>query len=134
MILVDYYCAACAERREVWTAGPPAQSAPCPDCGGEARRRWAPIGLGGRAAETAPAHRSPDLAPLCTKYPQVPGLCHMSESSGRMWVARYERDNRAIESELARQEARAKQKAPTMADAITHQHFAPQPKAASAAP
>jgi hypothetical protein len=40
-----------------------------------------------------------------------------------MWVARYERDNRTIDRELERQENRARERPPTMADAITHQHF-----------
>jgi hypothetical protein len=47
----------------------------------------------------------------------------MSDSAARMWVARYERDNRTIDAELAHQERRAKEKPPTMADAITHHHF-----------
>ena len=52
----------------------------------------------------------------------VPGLCHMSESAGRMMVAKYTRNSRAIESVLSRQEARAATTPLTMQDAITHNH------------
>jgi hypothetical protein len=60
---------------------------------------------------------------MCSTYPQVPGLCHMSESAGRRWVATYLNDNRRLDRELARQEAAATVQAPTMADAITHHHY-----------
>lgn len=80
----------------------------------------------------APGPRAPK-ASLCTQYPQVPGLCHMSESAGRMWVAKYQRDNRTIERELSRQEARAAEKPLTMQDAITHNHHpSPAPPAPTA--
>ncbi|WP_375474735.1 hypothetical protein [uncultured Jatrophihabitans sp.] len=46
----------------------------------------------------------------------------MSESAGRLWTARYFKDNRRVESELARQEAQAAVRTPTMADAVTHHH------------
>jgi hypothetical protein len=85
---------------------------------------FAGVGLANRrTADAQPAAPPGRAAPLCTKYPQVPGLCHMSESAGRMWVARYERDNRTIDRELERQENRARERPLTMADAITHQHF-----------
>jgi hypothetical protein len=46
----------------------------------------------------------------------------MSESAGRMWVAKYLGDGRAIDREQERQELRAATQAPTIGDAITHQH------------
>ncbi len=50
----------------------------------------------------------------------------MSETAGRAWVARYRGDNRALDVELDRQEKAARIKPPTIADAITHHHFADQ--------
>lgn len=64
----------------------------------------------------------------------VPGLCHMSEDAGRMWVAKYRGDSRAVDREAERQETRAKEKPFTLDDAITHTHHStPSPKAESAA-
>jgi hypothetical protein len=90
---------------------------------------WTPIGLSRGATSTPQTATHEDhrvgKPPLCTQYPQVPGLCHMSESAGRMWVAKYKRDNRAVEAELARQERKAKVATPTMSDAISQHHYAP---------
>lgn len=77
---------------------------------------------------TAPPPRG---VKLCAQYPHVPGLCHMSESAGRMWVARALKDGRAIDREQERQESRAAHTAPTMADAITHHHHDSVPTAAT---
>lgn len=46
----------------------------------------------------------------------------MSEDAGRMWVARYRRDNRAVERELARQEQQARSRTPTIEDTQAHRH------------
>jgi hypothetical protein len=46
----------------------------------------------------------------------------MSESAGRMWIAKYQGDNQAVERELARQEVRSAERPLTTADAITHNH------------
>lgn len=120
-ILNDYQCTGCDSMQERWTGSPPPSTLACTSCGADSRRLWAPIGLSGSAqATTSPSAPKPSL---CTQYPQVPGLCHMSESAGRMWVAKYQGDNRAVESELSRQETRAREKAPTLDDAITHNHF-----------
>jgi DNA-directed RNA polymerase subunit RPC12/RpoP len=124
MILVDYTCTQCSSTHESWTDSPPPTASRCPRCGEVARRRFAGVGLSGRSREPGvPAARGPKPQQLCTKYPQVPGLCHMSASAGRMWVAKYLSDHRAIEAELAVQESRAAVQAPTIADAITHHHF-----------
>ncbi|WP_372733540.1 hypothetical protein [Nocardioides sp.] len=56
----------------------------------------------------------------------------MSESAGRMWVAKATRNSRAVDREQERQEKAAAVKAPTMADVITHQHH--EPAVSSAAP
>ncbi|WP_146071624.1 MULTISPECIES: hypothetical protein [unclassified Cryobacterium] len=59
---------------------------------------------------------------MCAANPDVPGLCHMSETAGRAWIARYRGDNRALDAEFTRQEKAAAFKTPTMDDAITHNH------------
>jgi len=46
----------------------------------------------------------------------------MSEDAGRMWVAKYQGDGRAIDREAERQETLAKDKPFTMDDAISHNH------------
>lgn len=126
-ILVDYACHECGIRSEHWTPTPPPSSLPCAECGGVSRRLFGAVGLmveagAARAAASTPARRS---GSMCAQYPQVPGLCHMSESAGRMWVAKYLKDGRSIEREQERQEKQAAVKTPTMADAITHQHHEP---------
>jgi hypothetical protein len=126
VILVDYTCRACGRIQETWAASPPTPVVACGRCGADAQRQWAPVGLtrGGHGEPLSASARAAASPPLCSRYPQVPGVCHMSESAGRMWVARYLRDNRTVDAELARQERQAGQKPPTMADAITHHHFA----------
>ncbi|MFD9668564.1 hypothetical protein ACFWAY_44520 [Rhodococcus sp. NPDC059968] len=47
----------------------------------------------------------------------------MSESAGKVWLAKYMKDNRSLDRELAQQEARAKEKAPSIDDAVTHHHY-----------
>lgn len=127
-ILVEYACRDCGARSEHWTPTPAPSSLPCAECHGPSRRLFGAVGLAGRAA--AGRQEAPPPAPrpgrsMCSQYPQVPGLCHMSESAGRMWVAKYLKDGRSIDREQERQERRAAVKAPTMADAITHQHHEP---------
>lgn len=121
-ILNDYRCTACGSVQEQWTGSPAPSDVPCQGCGAPASRLFAAVGLGGRASAPAKATPGPAKPSLCTQYPMVPGLCHMSESAGRMMVAKYTRNSRAIESELSRQEARAATKPLTMQDAITHNH------------
>jgi len=120
MILVDYLCEDCGSTAEHFVAAPAPASRTC-ECGGEARRVWAAVGLSGRAA--APTTAAPARSgPLCSRFPQVPGLCHMSESAGRRWLAAYRKDHRALEGEIARQEEAASVRKPEMADAVTPHH------------
>ena len=132
-ILNDYECSTCHRVQECWTVRPAPDHLPCEACSSTANRLFSAVGLGGRAK--TPSANSPKLGlskpSLCTQYPQVPGLCHMSESAGRMWVAKYQGDTQKVERELAHQEARATEKPLTMADAITHNHH---PTPAVAAP
>jgi hypothetical protein len=123
-ILNDYRCTDCAAVAEHWTGSPPPREVPCVACGAPARRLWAAIRLAGVGQGAEPLRKRSSGSPsLCTQYPQVPGLCHMSESAGRMMVAKFTGDNRKVEKELSRQEAQARISLPTMDDAITHRHY-----------
>ena len=123
-ILVDYQCRGCGTRAEHWTPSPPPEALPCACCGAESRRVFAAIGLSGTVTPTteSPASSTRQGPSLCQQYPQIPGLCHMSESAQRMWVAKATRNSRAVDREQERQELAAAVRAPTMADAITHEH------------
>lgn len=143
-ILVDYRCTDCGGRAEHWTATPPPTSVPCIACGADSRRLFAAVGLAGSASgpvaggaqeQPLPSAASRFGKPaLCAQYPQIPGLCHMSESAGRMWVAKYTRNSRAVDREQEKQEKQASVAPPTMADAIGHHHAAPTPAAQPASP
>ncbi|MBJ7358716.1 hypothetical protein [Nocardioides sp.] len=123
-ILVDYQCGTCGTRAEHWTPSPPPASVSCASCGAEGRRLFAAVGLSGAPAPApaAPASSTRRGPSMCQQYPQIPGLCHMSESAARMWVAKATRNSRAVDREQERQEKAAAVKAPTMADVITHHH------------
>ena len=134
-VLVDYQCRSCGSRAEHWTPSPPPPSVACGSCGAESRRLFAAVGLSGTRA---PASSVPASAgsrgrgpTMCQQYPQIPGLCHMSESAARMWIAKATRNSGAVDREQERQEKAAAIKAPTMADAITHQHHEPAPASAT---
>jgi hypothetical protein len=145
-VLVDYACPTCDSRTEARVPSPPSAVRACPCCGGEARRVWAPVGLmrgpgGGRAPGSHGGHGAPGgggapgpprgggtpaaTTPLCAANPDVPGLCHMSPSAGRAWLARARGDTRALERELARQEAAAEAAPPTLASVVSHHHHGP---------
>lgn len=128
-VLVDYQCRGCGARAEHWAPSPPPASVPCTSCGAESRRLFAAVGLSGTRApvETVPASGAGRGPTMCQQYPQIPGLCHMSESAQRMWVAKATRNSRAVDREQERQEKAAALKPPTMADAITHQHHESAP-------
>jgi putative FmdB family regulatory protein len=131
-ILVDYACAACGGRSEQWAENPVASHRTCPACGARARRAWSPVGLAGGARDRAgPASTPSDtpsgaarasLPPLCARNPDVPGLCHLSPAAARAWRARARKDNRALEHEVARQEAAAALRPPTLGDLVSHTH------------
>ncbi len=121
-IVVDYRCADCGALQEAYVASPPPPQRRCAACGGTSRRRWSPVGILSKRGEAAAAPAAPSSASLCAQNPDVPGLCHMSPSAGRAWVARYRGDHRALDAELSRQEAAAAVAKPTTADAITHEH------------
>lgn len=122
-ILVDYRCTGCGDHTERWMPSPPPPAIVCA-CGAESRRRFAAVGLFRERAAAAGASPFPrrQTPPLCAQYPQIPGLCHMSESAARMWVAKYTGDRRTVDREQERQESAAAVAPPTMSDAISHQH------------
>lgn len=122
-ILVDYTCRTCGHLQESWVASPAPTEIVCAGCGGTSARRWSPVGLIGDRSAVASRSRRAGKS-LCADNPDVPGLCHMSETAGRAWIARYRGDERALDAEYSRQE-KAHQEigaAPTMADAISHGH------------
>jgi hypothetical protein len=125
-ILVDYVCRTCTGRVEAWVPSPAPAQRDCPACGAAATRAWAPVGMvSGRSSRARPERAptaSPSPDPLCIRNPDVPGLCHMSPSAGRAWVARARGDNRALDRELERQERAAKVSPPTLADVVAHDH------------
>jgi hypothetical protein len=126
-ILVDFRCRSCGHREEQWTSSPPPAIVPCGWCGADSHRAWAAIGLSG-TARPIEQPRPPASRPrqsMCAQFPQVPGLCHMSESAGRMWVAKYLNDRRAVDREWERQEKQAAVRPSVMADVMTHHHYGP---------
>jgi hypothetical protein len=131
-ILVDYACPACRGRSEQWADNPVPSHAACPACGAQARRAWSPVGLasGSQTGKSGPepvtgtSGIAPNgiRRPLCVRNPDVPGLCHLSPAAARTWVARARKDNRALEREIARQEAAAAVRPPTLGDLVSHTH------------
>jgi putative FmdB family regulatory protein len=131
-ILVDYACPACRGRSEQWADNPVPSHAACPACGAQARRAWSPVGLAS-SSQTGKSGPEPVTGtsgiapneirrPLCVRNPDVPGLCHLSPAAARTWVARARKDNRALEREIARQEAAAAVRPPTLGDLVSHTH------------
>lgn len=122
-VLVDYRCPDCQRIREVRTPSPPPSSQICPQCGGEAARVWSPFGIG---HSVLPPDRSPPAprrsAPLCATNPDVPGLCHMTPTAGRAWLARARKDGRALDRELEHQERAARTSPPATTDVVSHSH------------
>lgn len=126
-ILVDYRCQSCAGRFEQWVPTPAPHRLVCPACGADAPRAWSPVALGGRARAvpgpgTGTAISGSAATPLCVTNPDVPGLCHMSSSAARAWLARARKDNRSLEREIAWQEQAAKAGPPRLEDVISHNH------------
>ena len=80
MILVDYRCDNCLGTSEHLVSNPVPATVSCPACLSSARRRFAPVGLSGRASAPVDQPVQSNRA-LCRDNPDVPGLCHMNPSS-----------------------------------------------------
>jgi len=93
-VLVDYRCSGCGRVTESWVARPVPDTRPSPCCGAEARRRFGGsiLGRAGTAGKPGPA-------------PEIPGLCTLSPTAARAMTARVRGDTRALEREIAHQEA-----------------------------
>lgn len=87
MILADYRCVTCRGRVERLVPAPPPTELLCPVCGDRAQRCYRPIHLAG-VARPPSADGHDRRAPSCRDYPDIPGLCHMTPSAARAWVAR----------------------------------------------
>lgn len=124
MILVDYSCSACGGRSEHMVRNPVPATVSCPACRAPAQRRFSPVGLSGRAAPPASPVANARRRPLCQDNPDVPGLCHMTEDAGRMWVARARKDNRALDREIERQERARAENPGVVPEPVTHDHGA----------
>ena len=122
-IIVDYSCRDCGSIQESWVASPAPTEAVCAHCGGKCYRRWSPVGLIGDRSPATSRSR-PAASSLCAANPDVPGLCHMSETAGRAWIARYRGDERALDAEYSRQRTAHEESgvASITADAISHGH------------
>jgi DNA-directed RNA polymerase subunit RPC12/RpoP len=113
-VLVDYRCGACRRIEERSVESPPPSEVRCPWCGSASRRKWAPVGLVGRAAQPMAGPRAPAAAPLCQANRDIPGLCALSPTAARSLVARVRGDNRALEAEIAYQERMQKESPGTL--------------------
>lgn len=135
-VAVDYRCGRCGGRHERRVASPPPAVMPCPACGAGARRVWSPLGVVGRAGEAGSPHSpSPGGAgpSACLTYRDVPALCHLDPTVAAGWIARARGDTRALERELARQEASvAAGMAPADVAGAAHDH--PHPGASGPHP
>jgi hypothetical protein len=121
-VLVDYSCTGCGGLHETWVSQPVPAERQCPLCGASSKRRFGGAllrGVPGPAPTPAPAAGPA----MCQRYPTVPGLCHMTPSAARGWIARAQGDGRALDRELARQEtAVAEGRAESLVPPVAHDH------------
>lgn len=121
MILADYRCVTCRGRVERLVPAPPPTELLCPVCGDRAQRCYRPIHLAG-VARPPSADGHDRRAPSCRDYPDIPGLCHMTPSAARAWVARARGDNRALEHELQQQEIAVRENGVPAGEPVRHDH------------
>ncbi len=122
MIIVDYRCEVCDGRSEHFVSNPAPATMECPACRAPAQRRFAPVGLSGRAAPPVEHKPGKPERALCLDNRDVPGLCHMTPDAARTWVARARGDNRSLDRELQRQERSLRENAGPAADPVSHDH------------
>lgn len=121
MILADYRCVSCRGRVERLVPSPPPTELPCPACGDRAQRCYRPITLAG-VARPPSAGGGDGWAPSCRAHPDIPGLCHMTPTAARAWVARARGDNRGLERELQRQEDALREHGVPAGEPVRHDH------------
>ena len=99
--LVDYRCAPCVSRQEQWVSRPVPSSMPCIVCGAPARRLFsANVGSG----STSESRKTASSGNFYLDNRDVPGICHMSGSEARRWVALARGDETGQKRERERQE------------------------------
>jgi|SRR5579884_1987562 len=119
----DYECVRCGAGFEGWVPLPPPSTTPCLACGAESRRVHRTVAVARRRSNPAPTSGAGrDRLPLCQANPDVPLLCHMEPAAARLWVARARGDGRALERELAAQEARLGSESPPPSPVLGRHH------------
>lgn len=99
-VLVEFSCTACGRRAEEWIAGAPLPaSSTCTVCGAAARRQF-----GGRLLTGTPGPARASAQAHCADH-TVPASCALIPTAARTLAARVRGDNRALDAELALQEA-----------------------------
>ncbi|HLH68642.1 MAG TPA: zinc ribbon domain-containing protein [Candidatus Dormibacteraeota bacterium] len=119
----DYECVRCGAGFERWVSLPPPATTCCLACGAESRRVHRTVSVARRWSSPVPfSGASRARLPLCQANPDVPLLCHMEPAAARLWVARARGDGRALERELAAQEARLGSGSPPPSPVLGRHH------------
>lgn len=108
MVIVEYRCVECRQRSERWMDTPIPALAQCRSCGSPAKRRFGGTFVGAQSSERPAASRTgpaPSTGAGCADHSGVPGGCVLTPTAARALSARIRGDNRALEKELAYQEA-----------------------------
>lgn len=121
-LLFDYRCTECRADIELFVPTPAPPTMECPECAGEARRRYTSKGLaltGESLRAVAPASGGTD----CRDNPDVPGLCHVAPSARKRLIARHRGDVDTYEAETKRQTREFEAKGPAkLHRVISHSH------------
>ncbi len=101
-LLVDYRCKPCMSRQEQWVTRPVPSELPCRICGAPATRLFsANIGSSSKGGR---GEGRPSSGNFYLDNRDVPGICHMSGTEARRWVAMARGDQAAEKREVERQE------------------------------
>lgn len=101
-VLVEYVCAACRVHHEAWAERPIPAVISCASCACPARRRFGGALMRAASPPEAPAVQD---RTSCREAPDIPGICTLIPTAARSLAARARRDTRALEAEIAHQEA-----------------------------
>ena len=99
---VDYRCRPCMSRQEQWVTRPVPSVLPCRLCGEPATRLFS-ANVGARSTSTRQETR-PSSGNFYLDNRDVPGICHMSGTEARRWVAMARGDEAGQRREKERQE------------------------------